>query len=216
MTATRADSCARAERGGRAKNVCALPPSRGAVHWSARAGAAVGLFLVTACRALLDYEPAPTQVEDGGSGGATLGGGAGDGPRPETGNTEEAGDAGVTAPPASLLPPTASAGDRSTPQTCTPDSSPDVRETCCAEYCDLFYPVCSDLPAVGSYTSSIDCADRCYTSGWPLGTASERGSIACRYWHSNLAAAEEIKAAATPLRELHCGHAGEVPTDGGC
>lgn len=219
VRATQADSCAGAARGDRATGVGARLSTRGGARRGgarrgARAGIVIGLCLATACRALLDYEPGLEPLPDAGGGAGALGGGAADDPAQESETASEGSvgaesDAGM-APSASSGPPTASADVERALPPCATDSS-DIRESCCTAYCELFFRVCSDLPAVGSYTSSLDCLDRCYvTSGWPVGTFTEPGSISCRYVHSTLAESTPL------LREVHCGHAGEAPTEGGC
>jgi hypothetical protein len=173
--------------------------------------------LVMACRALASYERAPSPL-DGGTDEATADGSLAGQPGRDAASSapadeSDAGGAGGAAPaaaPSSSVPPVDSGNDENTADPCDPDSDSEstVRESCCAAYCEIFLEVCSDLPAVGSYTSPLDCASKCNDSGWPIGTLTQVGSIACRHYHATLAAT-------TSERELHCGHAGEVPM-GGC
>jgi hypothetical protein len=72
----------------------------------------------------------------------------------------------------------------------------------------LYFQACAEHPA-NTYDDAVDCAVTCATSGWPLGTVVQEGSIECRRSHAGLAVS-------TGDLDPHCFHSPEVPTKGAC
>ena len=72
---------------------------------------------------------------------------------------------------------------------------------------------CSDFDEANTYSSELDCNTTCFTSLWPIGVTTDRGSICCRWLHATLAAQ------GLTTQDPHCFHAAEVPSkgeSGGC
>jgi hypothetical protein len=128
-----------------------------------------------------------------GSGGATAGSG-GTGAGGSGGNT---GAGGTGAPPPSVS---------NVEENCSQDLLD--REQACINYCQQYMSICSDVDEANTYSSELDCNNKCLLSTWPIGVTTDKNSICCRWLHATLAAQ------GLTTKDPHCFHSAEFPSKG--
>lgn len=83
----------------------------------------------------------------------------------------------------------------------------DEIEEKCFQYCETYFDAC-EFEVANTYDDELDCIVTCSSTGWPLGTFEEPGTIMCRLRHAGFALGG--------LKDPHCFHSAEIPSKGMC